>query len=156
MDSPILFKSDFPVNTPLRASMKSSAFSAHAPHPSALLRKSARSTITFPCWASSSTSGVSNTQPMTVPGRWPSHQSRRSVCGASPLCPVHRGFITMSGRKRKVPIVYKHSLQGCGLGRHLVPGGGLEPPRPCGLRILSPLRLPVSPSGLGEGRCTSW
>jgi hypothetical protein len=28
-----------------------------------------------------------------------------------------------------------------------VPGGGLEPPRPCGLRILSPLRLPISPSG---------
>ena len=30
----------------------------------------------------------------------------------------------------------------------MVPRGGLEPPRPCGLRILSPLRLPVSPSGL--------
>src|ERR1039457_1135604 len=29
----------------------------------------------------------------------------------------------------------------------MVPGGGLEPPRPCGLRILSPLRLPISPSG---------
>src|ERR1017187_5722641 len=29
----------------------------------------------------------------------------------------------------------------------VVPGGGLEPPRPCGLRILSPLRLPISPSG---------
>jgi hypothetical protein len=34
---------------------------------------------------------------------------------------------------------------------YLVPGGGLEPPRPCGLRILSPLRLPISPSGLGTG-----
>ena len=33
------------------------------------------------------------------------------------------------------------------VGFLLVPGGGLEPPRPCGLRILSPLRLPVSPSG---------
>ena len=33
----------------------------------------------------------------------------------------------------------------------LVPRGGLEPPRPCGLRILSPLRLPISPSGLWEG-----
>jgi hypothetical protein len=31
--------------------------------------------------------------------------------------------------------------------RYLVPRGGLEPPRPCGLRILSPLRLPISPSG---------
>ncbi len=29
----------------------------------------------------------------------------------------------------------------------LVPGGGLEPPHPCGPRILSPLRLPISPSG---------
>ena len=29
----------------------------------------------------------------------------------------------------------------------LVPGGGLEPPQPCGPRILSPLRLPISPSG---------
>ena len=33
------------------------------------------------------------------------------------------------------------------VGFFLVPGGGLEPPRPCGLRILSPLRLPISPSG---------
>jgi hypothetical protein len=33
----------------------------------------------------------------------------------------------------------------------LVPGGGLEPPRPCGLRILSPLRLPISPSGPEDG-----
>jgi hypothetical protein len=33
------------------------------------------------------------------------------------------------------------------VGFLLVPGGGLEPPRPCGLRILSPLRLPISPSG---------
>ena len=32
-------------------------------------------------------------------------------------------------------------------GFFMVPGGGLEPPRPCGLRILSPLRLPVSLSG---------
>ena len=28
----------------------------------------------------------------------------------------------------------------------LVPGGGVEPPRPCDRRILSPLRLPVPPS----------
>jgi hypothetical protein len=34
------------------------------------------------------------------------------------------------------------------LSDFMVPGGGLEPPRPCGLRILSPLRLPISPSGL--------
>jgi hypothetical protein len=30
----------------------------------------------------------------------------------------------------------------------MVPGGGVEPPRPCGRRILSPLRLPVPPSRL--------
>jgi hypothetical protein len=36
----------------------------------------------------------------------------------------------------------------------LVPRGGLEPPRPCGLRILSPLRLPISPSG--HCRLGSW
>ena len=28
----------------------------------------------------------------------------------------------------------------------MVPGGGLEPPRPCGQRILSPSRLPIPPS----------
>jgi hypothetical protein len=32
----------------------------------------------------------------------------------------------------------------------LVPGGGVEPPRPEGRRILSPLRLPVPPSRLGS------
>src|ERR1035437_10199218 len=32
----------------------------------------------------------------------------------------------------------------------MVPGGGLEPPRSCDLRILSPLRLPISPSGRVE------
>jgi hypothetical protein len=31
----------------------------------------------------------------------------------------------------------------------LVPGGGVEPPRPEGRRILSPLRLPVPPSRRG-------
>ena len=39
-------------------------------------------------------------------------------------------------------------------GLILVPRGGLEPPRPCGLRILSPLRLPISPSG--HCRVGSW
>ena len=29
----------------------------------------------------------------------------------------------------------------------MVPGAGIEPARPCGQRILSPVRLPVSPSG---------
>jgi hypothetical protein len=32
----------------------------------------------------------------------------------------------------------------------LVPGGGVEPPRPEGRRILSPLRLPVPPSRLKD------
>ena len=31
-----------------------------------------------------------------------------------------------------------------------LPGGGIEPPRPFGQRILSPLRLPIPPSGLGS------
>ncbi len=30
----------------------------------------------------------------------------------------------------------------------IVPGAGLEPARPCGRGILSPLRLPVPPPGL--------
>jgi hypothetical protein len=34
----------------------------------------------------------------------------------------------------------------------LVPGGGVEPPRPCDRRILSPLRLPVPPSRPGLER----
>ena len=34
------------------------------------------------------------------------------------------------------------------MGFALVPGGGVEPPRPEGRRILSPLRLPVPPSRL--------
>ena len=38
----------------------------------------------------------------------------------------------------------------CGLWG-LVPGGGVEPPRPEGRRILSPLRLPVPPSRRSEG-----
>src|SRR5215813_11517947 len=32
----------------------------------------------------------------------------------------------------------------------MVPGGGVEPPRPEGRRILSPLRLPVPPSRHGK------
>jgi hypothetical protein len=36
-------------------------------------------------------------------------------------------------------------------GWNLVPGGGVEPPRPEGRRILSPLRLPVPPSRLKGG-----
>jgi hypothetical protein len=49
------------------------------------------------------------------------------------------------------PITNLATLGGVANGRKcfvlLVPGGGLEPPRPCGLRILSPLCLPISPSG---------
>jgi hypothetical protein len=33
----------------------------------------------------------------------------------------------------------------------MVPGGGVEPPRGCPRRILSPLRLPVPPSRHWEG-----
>src|SRR3990172_3074201 len=38
----------------------------------------------------------------------------------------------------------------------LVPGGGIEPPRPRGLGILSPVRLPVPPPGLPEERYHKW
>ena len=44
----------------------------------------------------------------------------------------------------------------------LVPGGGVEPPRGCPRRILSPLRLPVPPSRLyqstsaNSSRCHYW
>src|SRR3954469_14951214 len=38
------------------------------------------------------------------------------------------------------------------LPARLVPGGGVEPPRAEARRILSPLRLPVPPSRLFEGR----
>ncbi len=34
----------------------------------------------------------------------------------------------------------------------MVPGGGIEPPRPRGLGILSPVRLPVPPPGLAGKR----
>jgi hypothetical protein len=38
--------------------------------------------------------------------------------------------------------------------------GGVQPPRGCSRRILSPLRLPVPPSRLGDGTCfnrdTGW
>jgi hypothetical protein len=46
----------------------------------------------------------------------------------------------LSGPQGELPLILWDSC--------VVPGGGLEPPRPCGLRILSPLRLPISPSGL--------
>src|SRR5438309_7967782 len=39
-----------------------------------------------------------------------------------------------------------HHLAAHSVGGKLVPGGGVEPPRPEGRRILSPLRLPVPPS----------
>ena len=39
-----------------------------------------------------------------------------------------------------------HQLAAYSVGFWVVPGGGVEPPRPEGRRILSPLRLPVPPS----------
>src|SRR5580698_726142 len=38
----------------------------------------------------------------------------------------------------------------------LVPGGGVEPPRGCPRRILSPLRLPVPPSRPCTSKCALW
>ena len=50
----------------------------------------------------------------------------------------HRGQVEVNGLEDYSNISRLFSV---------VPRGGLEPPRPCGLRILSPLRLPISPSG---------
>lgn len=37
-----------------------------------------------------------------------------------------------------------------------MPGEGLEPTRPCGQRILSPLRLPISPTGHASAVFILW
>src|SRR5579871_3350874 len=57
-------------------------------------------------------------------------------------------------RIRTVPYLYRDELglvssllaNNCKQMGYLVPGGGVEPPRGCPRRILSPLRLPVPPS----------
>jgi hypothetical protein len=59
---------------------------------------------------------------------------------------THRGFpgkwvTSLNSRQRLRKQLSEREL-------HLVPGGGVEPPRPEGRRILSPLRLPVPPSRL--------
>ena len=51
-----------------------------------------------------------------------------------------------SRRDPCLPTIQRSSREG-----RLVPRAGLEPARPCGLRILSPLRLPISPPG--RARC---
>ena len=38
--------------------------------------------------------------------------------------------------------LFRHLLATCG---HIVPEGGIEPPRPCGHWILNPARLPIPP-----------
>jgi hypothetical protein len=76
---------------------------------------------------------------------------------------VPRGFDThcssvpsVDGSSRRELFEFEHSLSiggavwvecgGSNLLILLVPGGGVEPPRGCPRRILSPLRLPVPPS----------
>jgi hypothetical protein len=78
---------------------------------------------------------------------------------------VPRGFDThcssvpsVDGSSRRELFEFEHSLSiggavwaecgGSNLLILLVPGGGVEPPRGCPRRILSPLRLPVPPSRL--------
>src|SRR5580704_523381 len=64
-------------------------------------------------------------------------------------------FVTIYGAKSAASAPEVHLMRElapasrlfCGL-LGLVPGGGVEPPRPEGRRILSPLRLPVPPSRL--------
>jgi hypothetical protein len=75
--------------------------------------------------------------------------------GFEPHCSSVASVDGASGRE---PFEFEHSLSiggVVGVEREmsnllilLVPGGGVEPPRPCGRRILSPLRLPVPPSRL--------
>src|SRR5580698_8013696 len=67
-------------------------------------------------------------------------------------------FVTIYGAKSAASAPEVHLMRElapasrvfCGLWG-LVPGGGVEPPRPEGRRILSPLRLPVPPSRLWGG-----
>jgi hypothetical protein len=64
----------------------------------------------------------------------------------------YRGSMTWYGSggygdRVAAAVTESHPERSLAIYRQLVPGGGLEPPRPCGLRILSPLRLPISPSG---------
>src|SRR5277367_983595 len=61
---------------------------------------------------------------------------------ANPISNIQRSEArkSLSGREALIFVTYS-SAQFI-----LVPGGGVEPPRPCGRRILSPLRLPVPPS----------
>ena len=49
-----------------------------------------------------------------------------------------------SGRSFACPLIWLPVCR-ADLRISAVGAGGLEPPQPCGLRILSPLRLPVSP-----------
>ena len=50
------------------------------------------------------------------------------------------GQISIENLLRDFPHFFATQFKG-------VPKGGLEPPRPCGQRILSPLRLPIPPLG---------
>src|ERR1022692_414206 len=54
---------------------------------------------------------------------------------------MHRTKYASRNREAYLHITYLFSM---------VPGGGFDPPRSCDLRILSPLRLPISPSGRCE------
>ena len=65
------------------------------------------------------------------------NQLRLSISGGVPSKPEAK---TTNGRPGCISQTARNPRQ------YLVPGGGLEPPRPCGRRILSPLRLPIPPS----------
>ena len=52
-----------------------------------------------------------------------------------------------SGKAASIPRRMLSSVSLHDQARSLVPEAGLEPARPCGHRILSPVRLPISPLG---------
>ncbi len=76
------------------------------------------------------------------------HEARRAVHSKMPHSPSSAIWAQSryKGKKGGTPSIIKLLI--------LVPGGGVEPPRPCGRRILSPLRLPVPPSRLSNFHST--
>lgn len=68
------------------------------------------------------------------------------LCSGNPgevtLCNHCKPYCPQRAHQRKRPLGQERSFR----SKILVPGGGVEPPRGCPRRILSPLRLPVPPS----------
>ena len=95
-------------------------------------------------------SSVLETDPPNV-GAWHLFEDSAFLANHLPrhrICPLNAILAKseQSGTKSGTSTIYRNAIFRINLYKLLillVPGGGLEPPRPCGLRILSPLRLPV-------------